>query len=576
MGETKSGMAILPMSDHRQNARATDACVTARWPLLLVGALLVLASWWSSATTCLRVLVLWVIALGVFGQWGQRRLSDSSRAILAALIGAGMVHLVVLPASGQPLTVLTVKAIIFLAALASLPRQVSGEECAAKPFAKWNRYVAAGVAVSAAMGVLYVCAIVPARNAPTATFAILAPLAYVLIFGSVACHYQRPKQRQYLVRLLLAVPVTIAALSATQFLLLGITKQRAERAFQRDELNWALHWNTVSLAINERLRIRVADDRLLLQRMLIYDALDQPANALDTLIRRCRFRYPPPDDTMLRALSEAYLATSPLDAQIVALSHPAYLWRWDNLPLPENLRERSVFLGLFVRRGLLDRLLIEYAQHGLSDGLDFGYLLGSIKPQSFADPNSETWAHYLSGVCQARLGRRDAACDHFRRVLSRWSGYHNAQVWLERLGATGESQLSTKTTSSPVGRIANTQMLGNHKWGLNVDDALWTALEVRPGRYALHFEVNGLPAEGEWPILTVHLDGALVLEQPVRTQTWTTATWETQFDRDACHRLVVGFSNDILKTVGGREINRNLYLRQIRITKIGRDKTAAD
>ncbi|MBM3335630.1 hypothetical protein FJY63_13305, partial [Candidatus Sumerlaeota bacterium] len=122
----------------------------------------------------------------------------------------------------------------------------------------------------------------------------------------------------------------------------------------------------------------------------------------------------------------------------------------------------------------------------------------------------------------------------------------------------------------PPGRIENSQTLGNHFFGLNVDDALWTGVEFRPGRYRLSFEVAGVPAEGEWPILTVHLDGVLKCEQPVKARfpTYTAITIEIESDRDECKRLVVGFANDFYAVVAGRSVNRNLYLRRVIIERL--------
>jgi hypothetical protein len=519
--------------------------------------------------------MLWIVALGVFGRWG-RRLSDSQRAFLAALIGVGVVHLVIFPASGQPLAAVMAKALVVFCALLNLGIQTSDQEGSTKPFAKWNRRVAAGVAVSAAVGVGFACRILPMHSAVTAALLILAPVAYVLIFGAATGLFQRPSEQRFLVRLWLVVPLIIAGLSATQSLLLAITNQRAEQSLQRGDPRSALDWNAASLSVGERLRIPSVNDRLLLRQVRILDALDRPADALRVMLRRCRLQYPSPDDPQTRLLNETYLSTSPLQAQIDNVIDPSHLRRLDQLPLPKRLGERSLLLGLFARAGSLDRLQIEYAQHGLREGLDYGYLRRGLDSPSLQKGQSEIWADYFRGICDARLGQRDAAAKDFRRVLARWPGYHNALVWLDRLGATASPPKKSKPTSAPLDRIENAQMLGDHRWGLNVDDVLWTALEVRPGRYLLRFEVCGVAAEGEWPILTVYLDGALVLEQPVKTQEWSTANWEAQFDRDACHRLVVGFSNDILKTVGGRTINRNLYLSQVQIEQIGRDKAGAD
>jgi len=566
------------MDDTSEAAAVQSESGIERWFLLLAGTLLVFASWWISATASLRILILWVIAQGVLGPWGQRRLSDCQRMILAALIGVGVVHLVIFPIASQPLFVVAAKIFVLLLAYVSLTSQILGGKGTTRPFDKWNRYVAAGVAVSGTTAILHACHALGTRAIPATAAWVFSPLGYVLIFGFLASRYRDPGQRQPIVRLLAVLPVIIVAVATTQFLFLGIAKQRAQRSFQRDDLASALSWNTASLGINERLRIGLADDRLLLQRAHLLEVLGRPADALGALLRRYRVLYPLHEDAVLQRLCDTYFTTSSLEAQILAVGHPASLWRLDRLPLPENPDQRSFILGLFVRCRLLDRLLIEYAQHGLGEGLDFGYLLGSLESQSFkSDSNRETWASYLRGVCNARLGRRGAACEEFRHVLMSWPGYHNALVWLERLGGAGESlkgpQMATgKMPVPPAGKflgwVENAQMLGNHRWGLNVDDALWTALEMRSGRYMLQFEVNGLPAEGEWPILTVHLDGELVVEQPVRARTWTTVKWERQFDRDACHRLVIGFPNDILKQLGNRTINRNLYFRRLTIERL--------
>jgi hypothetical protein len=111
-------------------------------------------------------------------------------------------------------------------------------------------------------------------------------------------------------------------------------------------------------------------------------------------------------------------------------------------------------------------------------------------------------------------------------------------------------------------------MLGNLRYGLNLDDSLWTALEVRPARYAFEFEVKARPAEGEWSILQVYLDDSLVHEQEVRTRDWTVATIEARFEADGCHRLLLAFDNDLYKIVDGRELNRNLYFRQVTIREL--------
>jgi len=582
MNEARSSISSKSDDCHRQ-----DACATAshreneqiskprheQWLLIAATVLLLFASWWNNATASLRILFVWLLALAVLGRWGQQRLSDLQRAVLAALIGLGVIHLVVLPTAGQPMAAVAAKTVFLLMSLLSLGRQTFGRE---HPFAKWNRCVAAGIAVSALLGLLHAFNILIVANTLAATVVIFMPLAYVLIFGLLASHYRNPKQQQILVRLLLVVPVIIPLLAMTQFLFLGIIKQRADRSLQRDDLESALRWNTTSLAINGRLRIGVAEDRLLLQRARILDGLDRPTGALEVLLRRCHLLYPAAEDPTLRLLSDTYLTTTPLESQIVMLSRPTALFYFDKLPLPKNLLERSLLLGLFVRYGLFDRLLIEYAQGGLGEGFDFGYLRRSLDmlPPG-GDKNNETWVKYFRGICEARLGRRDAAVANFRQVETRWPQYHNARVWLQRLGAGTDRSVNNPATGPSVGRIENAQMLGNHRGGLSVDDALWTALEMRPGRYGFEFEVRGLAAEGEWPILQVYLDGTLVLEEPVRAQTWTTVKWEADFDDDACHRLVVGFPNDILKKVGDRIINRNLYLRQIRIAKIGRDKAGA-
>lgn len=562
------------MVDAREDNTAPTARLShGQWLSLMAASLLVLASYWSSATACLRIVLVWAVGLVVLGRWGQRRLSESHRAFLAALIGVSIVHLAIFPTSGQPPAALIAKAIILAAAVLRLPGQTFGGAGAARPFGAWNRYVAGGLALSAAVGILLSFRVAAVNDALAAIPAILAPVGYVLLFGALHGCYREADQRPFLVRLLRAVPVAVAALALTQFGFLEITKKCAGQSLQRDNPSSALVWNTAATTINGRLRFRGVEDRLLLQRAHILDALDRPADALGVLLKRYRLQFPRPDDAMLQSLSGQYLSTAPLETQIVALSHPAFLWRFDRLPLPDDRAERSRLLGLFARCGRLDRLQVEYAQRGLREGLDFEYLLRCLRPPQFVgDESSRVWAEYFAGICQARLGQRDAARDSFRRVLSRWPNYHNARAWLERLGATSESPKDAALTSAPLNRVENAQMLGNHRWGLNVDDALWTALEATPGRYTLQFEVNGLPAESEWPVLMVYLDGAVVLEQPVRTQAWTTVTREAEFTLDACHRLVVGFPNDILKAVGGRTINRNLYLRRIQIAKIGRDK----
>jgi len=555
-----------------------DAYSAVRWFWVLAVVLLVVTSWWNSATVAVRILLLWLTAMGVLGPWGRRNLGGRHRAVLAALLGVSFVHLVIFPASGQPLLVSCAKVAVLLLAVASLAGQTVAATRSARVSATWNRLAACGIAATVVMVLAYILTNPRAASVPIPTaLAIFAPLAYVLVWGEIFRDYHEPARRPTVVRLLLVTPVVIVALATTQMLLMGIAAQRSGRAFRGGENQSALEWNTAALAINDRLRIAAAGDHLLLQRAGILDSLDRPVDALSTMLRRGRNRYCAPEDKLLRSLCDAYLTTSPLENQIAGLSHPAYLGYFEQLPLPQSPFTRSFLLGLFARSGLLDRLQIEYAQRGLPEEFDFGYLRRCLALK-VSSPNTDenTWADYFTAICDFRLGQRDQARQILQRIFAEWPNNHNAGVWLERLAVPDEAGRGAQATTPTAGRIANAQMVGNHRWGLNVDDALWTALEVRPGRYAFDFDVSGLAAEGEWPILDVYLDGALVLEQPVRTRSWTVVRWETQFDRDGCHRFAVVFPNDINKVVEGRPINRNLYLREIRIAKIRRDNSGGE
>ena len=588
------------MAERTESAENRSDWVGGQWLCLLATGLLVLASGWSSATTCARIVLLWVVAVGVLGSWGQRSLGDTHRAFLAALLGVGLVHLVVFPASGQPLAVVAAKTAVLLLALSGLvvrsvgsvrPADISGSaepgsaggEAHAVQLAGRNRYVTLAIVLSAAMAIYYARRLLAGQSVAHAAVvpAILAPPAYVLIFAKLVCDYRNAKRRGFVARLLLVAPVAATILAAMQLTALGIAERRAGRLFEEGETASALQWNATSLAVNGRLRIRATDDRLLLQRAQILEALGRPTEALGAMFRRIRNRFWRPDEPRLRSLCDDYLTTASLDEQIVELSHPNFVWRFDRLPLPDDPTERSLLLGLFVRSELLDRLLIEYAQNGLAESLDFDYLRRSLESRERrGDKDADTWTDFFIGVCDAQLGQGELAHERLRGVLARWPRYHNALVWLERLdkapagpgplrrsagilpASTSNQQPATDNVPQP-GRIGNEHMLGNRRWELNVDDALWTGLEVRRGRYRLGFEVKGLPAEGEWPTLSVSLDGSLILEQPVKARDWITVEHELAFDRDGCHNLVVGFPNDLHKEIGDKIINRNLYLRQI-------------
>jgi len=553
-----------------------------------VAILLVVASFWNSAVAEARILILWAIALAALGRWGERRTSPAQNALLGALAGVGLVHLVVAPGAGFPPAAQLIRIAALTAAIAAWAKSTGGaREERARASGETGRIeriffsrpiFLVGLAGSLLTALFYALHFSAFRESPGAAVArMLSPAAYAAVFAGLGRMFLEPTAKRAARRILFVAPAAILALGAVRTGLMLRAQHRSERLFAKGDLQAALEWNRKALDLERALGFRAAANRLLLERARILDGLDRPAEALDTVLRRARARYLPPSEPLLRSLCDAYLTTSPLEEQIAALSHPLYLWRFDKVPLPEEKGERSLLLGLFARCGLLDRLLIEYAQNGLSHPLDFAYLQKSLAAaRENSDPLQSVWRDYLLGVCEARLGENEAAAKRFRSVLERLPRYHNAIVWLERLGrppaATARENSGTTGAVRTAGVIENAWMLGNHRWGLNVDDALWTALEMRPGRYELRFEVAGKAAAGDWPILSVYLDGVLVLDRPIRSARWTFVNLDKRFVGDTCHKLVVGFANDIYRRVNGRIVNRNLYLRRVVIVKLGRDK----
>lgn len=536
--------------------------------LWIAAIVLLAASFENTATSCARVLLLWSVGLWIRGRWGRSHLSAKQRAFLTAVLGLGMVHLVLFPARDKaPLTEFAKHMIIWLPLLALIGQAIRWVRWPA-PFPHWNLCVVGFLFVSAGIAACQIAFPSPDKPLPmTSHPAFLVPLAYLAIFGWIYGGYVEDSPRWRLLVWLEAVPLGVAAVAILQILLMGLGARRAESLYAQGDLEPALGWNQSALRVNERLRIRAADKRLLLQRARILDELDRPAEALQVMFRRTRETFWPPEDPAVRSFCNDYLTTAPLESHIAALSSITYLDRLEQTPLPESPSERTFLLGLFVRQGLLDRLLLEYTYCGLNGKLSFASLRQSLEQvPAAAVKTTGAWGDYFLGICDARLGRKDMARDDFRRVLNRWPNYHNACVWLERLSTS-----DTVPVLFPKSIITNAQMIGNHRWGLNVDDALWTALEVRPGRCSMEFEVSGLGVEGGWPILQVYLDGKIILDQPVRGKDWTRVRCEAKFDQDGRHLLVVAFPNDINRSVDGRNINRNLYFRQVMIERLGKN-----
>lgn len=545
----------------------------------LAGVLLILAARWAAATTVLRMVGLWVIALAVFGRWGRQRLGDGHRAVLAGLIGVGGAHLVLFPTaglSGQETGVKFSFVILTVYGLAALHRRLKASDI---PPAQDGTDKAL-VRVLTSHAVLWIsvagpvmCGVLTLMTDPTPLLAIWAPLAYFAIFVRLAYDYRVTARQRPVVSLFRAAPPAVAAVIVFQIVLLVLAERRALDAERQSGTQLgglvykALGEIETAMAVNDRLRLRDVEDRLLLKHARILSRVERQEDALEAMLRRQRNRSWAPQEPLSRSLWDAYLTTAPLDRQIIALSHPLYLWRLDELPLPQDPQERLFLLELFAANGLFDRLLVEYMQGRLTELLatsDAGslreilhlYAKGVLRWRTNRGANwsSEIWAAYFEGS--------------FSRVLKAWPDYHNALVGQYRLAKRRPAEYPAPAPPA-YGRIENAQMLGNHQWGLNVDDALWTALEMLPGRYAFHFEVAGKPAANEWPVLSVHLDDALLLEEPVRSETFTTVTCAAEFDTEGCHRLVIGFSNDIYKQLGGTTLNRNLYLRRMTIERQG-------
>ncbi|MCX8038569.1 MAG: hypothetical protein N3D11_16250 [Candidatus Sumerlaeia bacterium] len=536
---------------------------TALW--IIVAALLISLSWWNSAFTAMRILALWLVAAWLFER-APARVSEGQMAFLAALVAVGVVHLILFPAAEKPFAAACASLAVLLSILSGFVRQAFPATQNAKPFPHWNRWLAAGVGASALLLLLSLYRASAGRPPGAAdSVTILAPLGYLLLMGEVAAAYRDTTRRPLVRHCLFWPPCLAVCVTVGQMLAMGIETRRSAMELAGGSPAQALRQNTAAMGFNSRLRLPPAENRLLLMRARIFDRMERPDAALAALLQRRRNLLLPPTDPMLRQLCDDYLSTRPLEPHIAALSHPSSLWRFEQLPLPKDAAERSFLLGLFARRGLLDRLMLYDAQYGWSENLDFGYLLESFEQAGReADSDAAAWLAYFKGICAFHLGLADGARSEFHRVLAQWPDDHNTHVWLERLGDPAPDTSATGPRAT-MGRIANERMIGNHRWGLNLDDALWTALEVRPESYRFHFEVRGLAGEGEWPILQVYLNGQRVLEQPVQTDKWTSVAWQMRFEADGHHRLVVAFANDVNKTVKGRRINRNLYLREIRI-----------
>ncbi len=535
---------------------------------LIAAALLISLSWWNSAATALRILALWLVAAWLFER-AASRLSQGQTAFLASLTAAGVLHLILFPADGKPPGAVCANLAVLLIILSRLVRQAFPVNQRSKPFPHWNRWLAAGVGVSGLLALLLLHKASSGRPLSLAdSVTILAPLGYLLLIGEVAGAHRDATRRSLVQRSLFWCPCLAVCVTVGQMLAMGIEARRSRMELASGSPTQALRRNAAAMQFNSRLRLAAAENQLLLTRARILHLLERPDAALAALLKRRRNLFLPPTDPALRRLCDDYLSTRPLEPHIAALSHPSSLWRFERLPLPKDDVERSFLLGLFARRGLLDRLLLYDAQYGWAENLDFGYLLESLeRAEPQADSNAAAWQAYFKGICAFRLGLAEAARGEFQQVLAHWPDDHNAHVWLERLDALAADAPSTVSRTT-TGRIANARMIGNHRWGLNLDDALWTALETRPASYRFQFIVRGLAGEGEWPILQVYLDGQRVLEYPVQTDQWATVVWEARFETDGHHRLVAAFANDINKTVKGRRINRNLYLREIRIETI--------
>lgn len=545
-------------------------------PIYLPAAwLIVIASWWISAGDALRLFVLWVIALLILGRWGERRLEASHRSILAGLLGVGMLNVVIASNAGDSVVALGLRAMILTMALADLlPWPGAARSKAATPppaVATRSVWLLAAFTLSVLAGAVFVWRPPTGRAAQISCGLIaLAPLAYYLVFRSLVRDHWTLANRETAASCLLALPPIILIISAAQIGLLAGTWYAAGTPETIEEYQRALKWNAVSLKVNQWVQSRTVEDRLLVERARNLAWTARNEESLEVLLRQRRNHYFPPGEPRLRALCEAYLSTGTLEEQIVALSHPRYLWRFDELPLSDDMELRSLMLGSFVRNGLLDRFVVEYVQGRLTKALDIAHLHSSLTALRLRseDPNQCAQMDYLLGILTTWLGGYDQAREHFLAVLKTWPDYHNALVWLDRLRDKGDTTSTLPAAYPPTGRIAHHQFLGNQRYNLNVDDALWTALESRPGRYELALQVKGQPADGEWPVLAVYVDGVLALEEPVRSDVWTTETCSIEFESDGSHRLVIGFQNDMYRETDGRLINRNLYFSHLAVRPV--------
>ena len=236
-----------------------------------------------------------------------------------------------------------------------------------------------------------------------------------------------------------------------------------------------------------------------------------------------------------------------------------------------NVADDAILLLLFLRKGFLDRLWERYATSGFPEMADLAAYEDALDSFSLRQPARAAEAQFLVGVVRFRTGDYPGSLEAFRKVLEAQPDHANAITYVERLAAIqGQTDLLS-TIRGRSRRIAPEMMQGNRRWGFNVDDTLWTALEVNPGRYGISLSVRGTPALGVAPQLSVFLGNTdkPLFQGTISSTDWTTVTLQETFASEGCHRFLLSFDNDFYgRNSQGVLENRNLEFRGAGIERL--------